>query len=271
MSFLDTIVNVGKSVIGSVTGDGIGSTLLKTVLSGYALNKMSNITKADDRDQARSGGSSGGTGLPTLPYIDRGVREQVNADQKNRVPVVYGSAQLGGVITEAVMSNSNQRMTYVLTICEKTGTLISDLSQSSFTFNDIYWQDQKIIFDTDGQTALYSQDREGNRDYSIAGLVKVYCYNGNSDSGVVPQTYSGTVPDAYDLTGLPAWTSTHMMTDLIFAVVEVNYNREKSVTGLRNVRFHVTNSMTQPGDCLSDYMKSTRYGAGIASAEIKDE
>lgn len=266
MSFLDTVVDLGKKAFNFVTGDSVGSTLLKTVISGYALNKMNNVTKSND-----DGGAStaSGTQLPTLPYVDKGVREQVTANQKNRIPIVYGSAQLGGIIVDAEMSNSNQTMHYCLAISEMTGTKLSDSSASSFTFNDIYWNDQRIIFDSDGITAAYSQDRDGNRDYSIDGLVKVYCYNGDSEQGVVPDNYTGTVPNAYTI--MPSWTSAHMMNDIVFAIIEVNYSRGKNVTGLGNIRFHVTNSMTLPGDCLSDYMKSTRYGAGIAATEILDE
>jgi hypothetical protein len=58
------------------------------------------------------------------------------------------------------------------------------------------------------------------------------------------------------------------MNDLIFALVRVDYNREKNVTGLGDVTFEVSNSMFLPGDVLNDYMTNTRYGAGIASAEI---
>jgi hypothetical protein len=32
---------------------------------------------------------------------------------------------------------------------------------------------------------------------------------------------------------------------------------------------HMNNSMTQPGDVLYDMMTNTRYGAGIAPADIK--
>ena len=270
MSFLNTIVDLGKSAFSYIQGDSVGSTLLKTIASGYALNKLSNVTKSNDSSTASPGSSQqSGTGLPTLPYVDKGVREQVSANQKNRVPIVYGTAQLGGTIIDAEMSNSSQTMHYCLAICEMTGTKMSDDSASSFTFEDVYWNDQKIIFDSDGITSAYSIDRDGNRDYSIDGLVKVYCYNGDSEQGVVPQGYSGSVSDAYDV--MPSWTTAHMMNGLVFAIVEVNYSREKNVSGLGTIRFHVTNSMTLPGDCLSDYMKSTTYGAGIAATEILDE
>ena len=168
------------------------------------------------------------------------------------------------------MSSNNTRMTYVFTICEKTGIKLSDGLASGFTFEDIYYNDQRVIFDADGITAAYSVDREGNRDYSIDGLVKVYCYNGNSVSGVQPDNYTGgVVPNAY--TVVPNWNSSMNMSDLIFSVVEVNYSQEKGVTSLPEVRFHLTNSMTLPGDCLLDYMTATRYGAGIPAGDIYDE
>jgi hypothetical protein len=58
------------------------------------------------------------------------------------------------------------------------------------------------------------------------------------------------------------------MSDLVFAIIRLDYDAEKNVTGLGNVRFKISNSMTQPGDCLYDYMTNTRYGAGIDPTEI---
>ena len=271
MSFLNTITDLGKSALSFVQGDSIGSTLLKTIASGYALNKLSNVTKSNDSSTGSSSSSqSSGTGLPTLPYIDRGVREQVSANQKNRLPVVYGSAQLGGVIIDAEMSNQGQTMSYCLAISEMTGTKLSDGEPSSFTFENIYWNDQKIVFKDNGETANYSIDRDNNRDYSIDELVRVYCFNGNSYKGVRPKGFTGpALPGADDR--MPSWIRGQQeMNDIVFAIIQVDYSRMKNVTGLGNIRFHVTNSMTQPGDCLSDYMKSTRYGAGIKNEDILD-
>jgi hypothetical protein len=261
MSFWNTVVDIGKSAIGLVTGNSIGSTLLKTVVSGYALNRLTkNVNQANVTEKPAP--------------VDPGVRLQVQASQDQKIPVAYGSAQLGGIITEAVMSNNNTRMTYVFTICELTGTKLSDDQASSFTFEDVYWNDQRMVFATAGAeagiVAAYSVDRDGNRDYSVQDLVRVYCYNGDSASGVVPDNYTNaSVPDAY--TVVPNWTTAHIMSDLIFAVVQVNYNNDKGITRLPDMRFHVTNSMTLPGDCLLDYMTSTRYGAGIPIEGIYDE
>lgn len=269
MSFLNTITDLGKSALSFVQGDSVGSTILKTIASGYALNKLSNVTKSNDSSTGSSSSSqSSGTGLPTLPYIDKGVREQVSANQKNRLPVVYGSAQLGGVIIDAEMTNNGQTMAYCLAISEMTGTKLSDGESSSFTFENIYWNDQKIVFDVYGETANYSIDRDNNRDYSIDGLVRVYCFNGNSRKGVKPKGFTGTSQNAD--TRMPSWDNQQEMNDIVFAIIQVDYSRMKNVTGLGNIRFHVTNSMSLPGDCLSDYMKSTRYGAGIKNEDILD-
>jgi hypothetical protein len=67
---------------------------------------------------------------------------------------------------------------------------------------------------------------------------------------------------------MPAWTINHAMNDLIFAIVEVTYDKTKGITSVPTFNFHLTNSMSQPGDCLFDYMTSTRYGCGIPSTEI---
>jgi len=260
------IVSAGKAVAGFVNNNSLAGTLLKTVLSGYALNRST----AAIRKQNSTANQAERASLATTT-VDPGVRLQVPPAQNQRIPVVYGTAQLGGIITEAVQSNNNQTMTYVLTICEKTGTKLSDNTASGFSFLDIFYNDQRVVFSTTGSlagiNAVYSEDRTGNLDFSIDGLIRVYCYNGNSNTPVAPVGYTnGSIPAAYSV--VPNWTSAMTMSDLIFAVVQVNYSRDKGVTGLPTMRFNVRNSMTLPGDCLLDYMTNTRYGAGIPQAEI---
>jgi hypothetical protein len=84
---------------------------------------------------------------------------------------------------------------------------------------------------------------------------------------VVPRGYSnGSLLAAYAL--MPNWGTDHTMNDLVFALVRVDYNKEKNVTGLGTIDFKMKNTMTQSGDVLYDYMTNTRYGAGIDPAEI---
>lgn len=202
------------------------------------------------------------------PNIDAGVREQVKASTDNNVPVLYGTAFFGGIVTDAQMTNSNKTMWYCLTLSEKTGNLLSTGSASQYLFKDVYWNKQRIIFKADGQTVDYTVDADGNQDISLRDQVKVYCYAGNSSTPSIPEGYTNTsTTQAYNL--MPNWASgTHNMNDLIFALVRVDYNREKNVTGLGEVVFEIQNSMKLPGDVLYDYMTNTRYGAGIAQAEI---
>jgi hypothetical protein len=68
---------------------------------------------------------------------------------------------------------------------------------------------------------------------------------------------------------MPGWDSAKTMDQLIFAVVELTYDKTKGVTALGKWNFEITNTMTQPGDCLYDYMTNTRYGVGIDPGAIQ--
>jgi hypothetical protein len=159
-------------------------------------------------------------------------------------------------------------MYFCVTISEKTGTLLSTGEPSVFAFKDIYWGQQRINFKDDGITASHTTDSNGTVDRSLDGLVKIYCYAGDSTKQVIPNPYvNNTLVNAYDV--MPTWTSsTHMMNELVFAIVRVDYNKEKNVTGLGQMLFNIDNSMKLPGDVLNDYMTNTRYGAGIPSTEV---
>ena len=253
MSFLSGLLDLGKSAVGILTGNSIVGTLARTAILGYAINKVSkNATKGND------------TGTKN---IDEGVRLQVNPNADSKIPVLYGSAFFGGNIIDAAMTNSNKTMWYAIALTEKTGTIYSSSAASAYTLNDVYWNDQRIIFNADGVTANYTVDRSGVIDRNISGLVKVYFYAGGRTAGQVPSGYTGTVPNAETL--FPNWTSgTHAMSNLVFALVRVDYNREKNVTGLANTIFKVSNTLFQPGDVIYDYLTNSTYGAGITAGDI---
>jgi len=261
MSWLDDLIDVGSSVLDWFGGNSIGANIAKTAVTGYALNKVtSSINK--DNEKAKE--------------PDPGVRLQVDPSTEHKIPVVYGKTFIGGILTEAILTSNNQKMYYVLVLSEKTGnTGLGAGAASTFTFKSIYWDDLKLNFDADGITVASAVDRAGNVDTSLDGLVKIYCYNGNSSSPVVPTGYTnaGLTP-AYTVlsdAGIPStqrWTSNHTMNDLIFAIIEVTYSKENKVTGVSNVKFELQNSMNQAGDCIYDYMTNTRYGAGIPAGEI---
>jgi hypothetical protein len=255
MSFLQGLINFGKTTVQFLSGNGIASAIVKTIGIGIVLNQVSKSINKDNQKDNKAN-------------IDAGVRLQVAPAADNRIPVLYGTGYFGGVITDAVMTNTNKTMFYCLTLCEKTGNKLSDGNPSAFQFKDIYWNDQRIVFNADGITANFTVDRSGIVDTSISNNVKVWCFKDGSDAPATLENYTATnTATAY--TVMPGWTSsTHQMNDLAFAVVQVNYNRDKNITGIGNMLFQVENSMKLPGDCLYDYMTNTRYGAGIDPAEI---
>lgn len=256
MGWFDNITSI-------FTGGGAAGGLVRTVAMGYVLNKLSsNATKSNDLS-----GSSFSSGQ-NAPGIDNGVRLQVPPASNQKIPVLYGTAFFGGIINEAVMSNSNQRMTYVLTLAEKTGTLLSNSAATSYSVGTILYDDQTVYFKADGVTIDYTIDRNGNRDDSLSNIVKIYCYAGGSASAnqIFPTGYLGTQVNAYSL--VPNWNSGYNMSNLIFAVVEVNYSAEKNVKGIGEVIFQVTSSMNKPGDVIYDYLTNGIYGANISNVSV---
>jgi hypothetical protein len=253
MSFLSGIINLGKSAVGILSGNGIAGTLARTAILGFAINRLSkNAIKGND------------TGTQN---IDQGVRLQVKPNADSKIPVLYGSAFFGGNIIDATMTNSNKTMWYAIALSERTGTVYSSSAASTYVLNNVYWNNQRIIFNADGVTANYSVDKSGVIDRNISGLVRVYFYAGGRTAGQVPSGYTGTVPNAETL--FPNWTAgTHALGNVLFALVRVDYSREKNVTGLGEMLFNVSNSMFQPGDVLFDYLTNTRYGAGIDAGNI---
>lgn len=253
MSFLSGILSAGKSAVKFLSGNSALSTLAKTALLGYAVNRMSK--------NALKGNDSG------TKNIDQGVRLQVAPNADSKIPVLYGSAFFGGNISDAAMTNNNKTMWYCLVLSEKTGTQYSNSAASTYTFNNVYWNNQRIIFNTDGITVNYTVDSNGTIDRSLSGLIKVYCYAGGRTAGQVPIGYTGSVPNAETL--FPNWTSgTHAMQNLVFALVRVDYNRERNVTGIGDMLFQITNSMNKPGDVVYDYLTNTVYGCGIAATDV---
>jgi hypothetical protein len=253
MSFLSGIANFGRKAIGFLSGDSIASSLVKTAVLGYAVNRLSKSAIKDNNSGTQN--------------IDKGVRLQLNPNAESKIPVLYGDAYFGGNLSDAAMTNDNKTMWYCLTLAEVTGDKFSDSSATSYTFHDVYWNQQRIVFRADGITADYAVDSAGTIDRSISGLVKVYFYAGGSSAGLAPDGYATSTPNAD--TVFPNWTSqTHPMADLVFALVRVDYNREKNVTGIGEMLFQVESDMKKPGDVFYDYMTSSVYGVGVSSAEI---
>lgn len=251
MSFIDDAFNAAKSVGSFLTGTSIGSSLARTAITGLALSQMAKSMNKKN----------------TPTQDDNGTVVTVEPNVENAIPVIYGTAIVGGIVVDAHISADNKKMYYVYVVSERTGTLLSNSAQSVLSFQEVYYNNNKVVFSDDGYTARYLQAEDGFVDNNIADQVKIYCFNNGSQNPVTPTGYTNAaLLPAYSI--VPTWTSNHTMDNLVFAVIEVTYNPSKSVTGIGDVQFKINNTLSKPGDVLYDYMTNTRYGAGIPEAEI---
>lgn len=257
MSFLSDLA-------GWFTGSSTGAALARSALLGFLSNRLD---RSISRDQE-----------PEEP--DYGVRETVDPNTEYSIPVIYGQAFTGGSVTDAVLSSDKQTMWYCMTVCEATGYIMSTQTQANPTgilsnvkFEETYWNGLRLRLSgspAEGYTVSSALSADGDTVDSLNGLVKFYYYRRGSElaaavgSSATP-TEAETVP-AWEV--FPNWTENHKMSDLAFVLIRVQYNREKGVTGLGNIRFKVFNSIVQAGDVLYDYMTNTRYGAGLTEEEI---
>ena len=250
MSFLNSIKSFGKQALGFVTGDSIGGTLARTALLGYALNRvLKSSNKANDGIQ------------------DQGVEIAIDPDTNHSVPVLYGSAFVTGKIIDAYLDSSNKNMYLAVVFCEKTGNLI-DGTASTISFEEAYIDNFRMGFDSDGVTVKNIYDDDNNSSNVWNGLIKIYPFNNGSNSPTSFTTESnGNGSYAYSI--FPGWDSTKTLDNLAFAIIKFTYNKKQKLTTVgREIKFKLSNSMSQPGDVLNDYLQNTRYGAGNPSSEI---
>ena len=239
---------------GGQNNQSVGSQISQIILTGIALRKFYEAAQAENSIKTEQ--------------PDFGVRLQVSADVESKIPVVYGTAFLGGKLVDVRMTDNNQTMWYCLALSEKTGTVLSTNTASVFTYKDIYYNNSRVVFETDGFTIKETVDVNGKIDKSMKGQVQIYCFSGGSAYPVGVEDF--TVPTTAANNSLfPQWGATHTMNELNFILVKVKYDKEKNTDGLGDVIVKLENSMTKGGDCLLDMMTNTRYGAGIPLTDIK--
>lgn len=260
MAFVSSIV-AAATAFGTFLASGtIGALLARTAITAlvsYALNRS--IAKG----QAQTG-------------IDPGARQMLSAATNHKIPVIYGTAFIGGAITDGQLVNDNKTMHLALTISESTGRLFSSGAAPTYTFNQCFRNTDTMTFRTDGITVDFVIDADGNTDNSMSGLIQIRMYAGSGaaadqiapDSSLIVGGVSPTMTavDAWDV--FPGWTAATTMSDLVFVIIKVDYNRDKNLTSIGDYQFKITNNLKLGGDVLFDYATNTRYGAGIRLAEI---
>ena len=83
--------------------------------------------------------------MPSIESVPNpGNRQQVPPSGDNKIPVVYGSAYVGGTITDLSITSDNQTVYYVLAISEVTNTETGG-TPDVFSFGDIYWGGKRCV------------------------------------------------------------------------------------------------------------------------------
>lgn len=196
-----------------------------------------------------------------------GSRAQVPPAGDNKMPVVYGSAYVGGIITDLSITSDNQTLYYVLALAEVTNSE-SGGTPDTYSFGNIYWGGKLCVFDVTNQYQVtgLTDESTGLTNTGVSGKLEIYTYKNGSSNPVNSSLSAITVMSASGLTY--QWDATKLMTNAAFAIVKIVYNSAAGLTGLQQTKFQITNSRTKPGDCLLDYLTSVRYGAAIPLAKI---
>lgn len=197
-----------------------------------------------------------------------GNRQQLPPAGDNKLPVVYGTAYVGGAIIDMSISENNQDIYWVFALSEVTNTETGG-APDTITFGDIYWGGKKCVFSTtvgEEYKVVGLLDESTNETQNISGYMDIWLYNNGSNSPVNSTTNAITVMNTNGL--VYKWPGNKLMTNCAFAIVHLRYSQSRNLVSLNQTRFQLTNSRKAPGDCFLDYLTSTRYGAAIPVAQV---
>lgn len=194
---------------------------------------------------------------------DPGNRQTITPAGNNKLPVVYGTAWVGGIITDLTITSDNQTMFWCIALSEVTNTDPNSTgSPDTITFGDIYFGGKKCIFDGTDQSKVVSlQDPSTGEVQDVSGYLNIYLYKNGSGQ---PTNTSSSAVTIMSQSGLVyTWDGSKLMSNCAFAIVKLQYSQSRNLTGLPQMKFQITNSRKDTGDCFYDYFVSQRYGAAI--------
>lgn len=177
------------SAIGSMFswlgGEGIGATLARLAI-GLGISKLLNNTND----------SAAGSTSTSTP---QGTRQQIAAATDNKLPVAYGDSYFSGTIVDIRTINDNKETFAVLDLCEVTGDIFSSNPTtpasrvaSQITIDEVYINNQRVVFKSNGTTVDYTVDETGVRDDNASNLCGIYLYGGSSNAPMLPTGISGS-------------------------------------------------------------------------------
>lgn len=256
------------TAIGSIGGVALVTAAGSLTIAGMAVAAVVSIGASYITSRLINGNQNKGSNSAA---VSEGGRIQLPPATNIKIPVVYGSAFINGVITDARITDANKTMYYCLILGEKTQT-------GTYTVEDVYANDLRLVFEGAGSRHRVNkgvkkvegpgEDFETSYVVDSTNLLEVRVYAGGTGSAnqIFPAT--DTPVNAYDYWPDSKWDNTYEMKGLVFAIVKVRYNTDKGLTGIPNFTFELKNSLDNPAAVFRDYMTSVRYGAGVDSAYI---
>lgn len=195
---------------------------------------------------------------------DPGVKVQLPPATDNKVPRLYGRNYAGGTIIDAEIKNQNKTMAYCVVLSE-----VSDIYAETWTVNNIYRGDNLLYFGPGIRPyeVSYVSDPNGTTASKVEKKIRVRVYAGGSGSAkqIFPTSYQANAYGGTD-TGKTCqflnWSASNAMTDLVFAIIEIDYDSENDLVGLGAFTFDIETTLKNPAQCLLDYLNNERYGMG---------
>lgn len=255
---------IGATIVTAITGIIAAEFTAGMIVAAMAINLAVSAVVTFAFQAAMQPGDFGAMDGNNQP--DTGNRVQVPPNTANKLPVVYGTAWVGGTIVDLSISNDNQTLYYVMALCEVTGI---NGTPDTISFGNVYYGGKKVVFQSNGHTVASLLDEStGISDTTVNGKIDFYFYRNGSNSPTNNGTTSAiTVMGASNLNY--KWDNSKLMSNCAFAIIKLKYSISANIRGINQTKFQVTNSRTKPGDCILDYLISERYGCAIPAAQIK--
>ena len=251
MEIIAGIYAVGQALFAGVTVASVAVAVVRTTIAIGISNLVAN------RANKKGAGAQ-----------DVGSRFSLGPATNNKLPVSYGSAFLGTVMTDAKITTDQKTMYYVYSVCEATSGTMS--------FGKIFWNGKEVTLgagDYSGVNKVVSLTTNATPpqvDTTIDGNAWIYQFSNGSSSGI--NTGGTSAITILQDAGIPVadrWTATDLMSDTCFIVVKIIYNKDvQDVQRDPKLSVQVTNTLTKPGEVFLDYMTDVQYGCAIDVADI---
>ena len=148
---------MGGFIVGAIFGEAFAASLMGSVLA-FAINMVASsiLSKVMSPD------------APDAPnqQPNPGNRQQLPPAGDNKLPILYGTGYLGGIITDMSITSDNQRIYWVMALCEVTNTDENSTgSPDTITFGNVYWGGKRCIFSTN--SSISAAKLVKNEEYKI--------------------------------------------------------------------------------------------------------